>query len=97
MFHHSPSTAPTATTLKAWEPRLVGPWSCGEASAAANALISVVCLLFTDVFDDFFSVLPEKCAFNTGLVPYSTCTVRYRYHTVLRCPVWYRLAPMKTQ
>ena len=32
-----------------------------------------------------------------GLVPYSTCTVRYRYHTVLRCPVWYRLAPMKTQ
>ena len=34
---------------------------------------------------------------QSGLVPYSTCTVRYRYHTVLRCPVWYRLAPMKTQ
>ena len=36
-------------------------------------------------------------ALEAGLVPYSTCTVRYRYHTVLRCPVWYRLAPMKTQ
>ena len=35
--------------------------------------------------------------FWAGLVRYSTCTVRYRYHTVLRCPVWYRLAPMKTQ
>ena len=63
-FHHSPSTAPTATTLQAWEPRLVGAWSCGEASPAANALISVVCLLFADVFDDFSSLLPEKRAFN---------------------------------
>ena len=63
-FHHSPSTAPTATTLQGWGLRLVGAWSCGEASPAANALISVVCLLFADVFDDFPSLLPEKRAFN---------------------------------
>ena len=70
-FHHSPSTAPTATTLQAWEPRLVGAWSCGEASPAANALISVVCLLFADVFDDFSSLLPEKRAFNKEMHPWS--------------------------
>ena len=32
----------------------------------------------------------QRDCFVAGLVPYSTCTVRYRYHTVLRCPVWYR-------
>ena len=70
-FHHSPSTAPTVTTLQGWESRLVGALSCGEASPAANALINVVFLLLGDVSDDFSSLLLEKRAFNKDMRPWS--------------------------